>query len=112
MATELKKVRGLPWNGAAESLKAPIVTQQDKGPSGYRRAYLTTKVVAKFGATPSCSVGKGPHTEARRARLEIALVDDKTGAGVLDGGVGPVAEPAAELQQPAPAIQQEPASSS
>ena len=40
--SELKKVRGLPGNGRAESLKARIVTQQDRGPSGHRRVYLTT----------------------------------------------------------------------
>ena len=81
MVTELKKVRGLPWNGVAETVKATIVTQQDQGPPGHRRAYLTTKVVAKFGATPGCSgrVGLGPHTEACRARLEKALVDEKNG---------------------------------
>ena len=53
--SELKKVRGLPWNGRAEILKATIVTQQDQGPSGHRRVYLTTKVVARFGTTPGCS---------------------------------------------------------
>ena len=31
--SELQKVRGLPWNGRAENLKATIVTQQDQGPS-------------------------------------------------------------------------------
>ena len=64
--SELKKVRGLPWNGRAENLKATIVTQQDQGPSGHRRVYLTTGVVARHGATPGCSgcVGLGPHTEA------------------------------------------------
>ena len=29
---EVKKVRGLPWNGMAETLKATVVTQQDQGP--------------------------------------------------------------------------------
>ena len=33
--SELKKVRGLPWNGRAENLKATIV--QDQGTSGHRR---------------------------------------------------------------------------
>ena len=46
--SELKKVRGLPWNGRAEKLKATIVTQQDQGPSGHRRVYLTTRVVARL----------------------------------------------------------------
>ena len=63
--SELKKVRGLPWNGRAENLKATIVTQQDQGPSGHRRVYLTTKVVVRHGASPGCSgcVGLGPQTE-------------------------------------------------
>ena len=74
--SELKKVRGLPWNGRAENLKATIVTQQDQGPSGHRRVYLTTRVVARHGATPGCSgcVGLGPNTESRRVRLEEALI--------------------------------------
>ena len=63
--SELKKVRGLPWNGRAENLKATIVTQEDQGPSGHRRVYLTTRVVARHGATPGCSgcVGLGSHTQ-------------------------------------------------
>ena len=43
-ATALKKVLGLLWNGRAENLKATIVTQQDQGPFGHRRVYLTTNV--------------------------------------------------------------------
>ena len=72
--------------------------------------YLTTKVVAKFGATSGCSgcVGLGSHTEGCRARLEKALADEKTNAGVLGAGVGPIAEPVTA----ALAAQQEPASSS
>ena len=31
--SELKEVRGLPWNGRAENLKGTAVTQQDQGPS-------------------------------------------------------------------------------
>ena len=75
--SEIEKVRGLPWNGRAENLEATIVTQQDQGPSGHRRVYLTTEVVARHGATPGCSgcVGLGPHTEACRVRLEKALAD-------------------------------------
>ena len=59
--SELRKVRGLCWNGRAENLKATTVTQQDQGPCGQRRVYLTTKVVARHGATPGCSgcVGLG-----------------------------------------------------
>ena len=57
------EVRGLLWNSGAETLKATIVTQQDQGPSGHRRVYLTTKVVARFGATTGCRVCVGPHTE-------------------------------------------------
>ena len=68
VASELKKMRGLPWKGAAETLGATIVTQQDQGRSGHRRAYLTTRVVATLGC--SGSVGLGPHTKACRARLE------------------------------------------
>ena len=104
--SELKKVRGLPCNGRAENLKATIVTQQDQGPSGHRRVCLTTRVVARHGATPGCSgcVVLGPHTEACRVRLEKACP--------VGAGIGPIAEPATEPQQPAPAAQQEPASSS
>ena len=55
------------------------MTQQDQGPSGHRRVYLTTKVVAKHGATLGCSgcVGLGPHTDACRVRLEKALADGR-----------------------------------
>ena len=111
--SELRKVRGLPWNGRAENLKATIVTQQDQGPSGHRRVYLTTKVVARLGATLGCSgcVGLGPHNEACRARLEKALADEEASAGPVGAGVGPIAEPDTEPQQPAPTAQQEPASS-
>ena len=70
------------------------MTQQDQGPSGHRRAFSTTKVVAKFGATLGCNgcFDLGPHTEACRARLEKAVVDHKMGAGVLGARVGPIAE--------------------
>ena len=97
MISELKKVRGLSWNGRAENLKAAIVTPQDQGPSGHRRVYLTTKVAARHGATPGCSggVGLGPHTEACRVRLEEALADERASAGPVGAGVGPIAEPAA-----------------
>ena len=106
--SELKKVRGLPWNGRADNLKATIVTQQNQGPSGHRRVYLTTGVVARHGATPGCSgcVGLGPHTEACRVRLEKALADEK--ADPVEAPVGPITEPATEC----PKNQQEPASSS
>ena len=57
------EVRGLLWNSRAETLKATIVTQQDQGPSGHRRVYLTTNVVARFGATTGRRVCVGPHTE-------------------------------------------------
>ena len=94
----------LPWNGRAENLKATIVTEQDQGPSGHRRVHLTTKVVARFGATHGCSgcVGLGPHTEGCRVRLERALPDERASAGPVGAGVGPIAEPATEPQQPAP----------
>ena len=90
--SELKKMRGLPWNGRAENLKATIVTQQDQGPSGHRRVYLTTKVVARHGATPGCSgcVGMGLHTEACRVRLKKALADERASAGPVGAGVGPI----------------------
>ena len=105
-------MRGLPWNGRAENLKATIVTQQDQGPSGHRRVYLTTKVVAKHGATPDCGgcVGLEPHKEARRVRLEKALADEKPGP--VEASVGPITEPATKSQESAPAAQQEPTSSS
>ena len=94
------------------NLKATIVTQQDQGPSGHRRVYLTTKVVARHGATLGCSVGLGQHTEACRMRLEKSLADERASTGPVGAGVGPIAEPATESQEPVPAAQQEPASSS
>ena len=77
--SDLRKVRGRPWNGRAENMKARMVTQQDQGPSGHRRVYLTTKVAARLGATPGCGgcVGLGRHTEACRVRLEKALADER-----------------------------------
>ena len=110
--SELNKVRGLPCNVMAENLKATIETQQDQGPPGHRRAYLTTKVVAKHGATPGCSgcVLLGPHTEACRVPLEKALADER--ADPVEAPFGPITEPATESQESAPAAQQEPASSS
>ena len=108
----LKQVRGLPWNGRAENLKATIVTQQDQGPSGHRRVYLTTRVLARHGATPGCNgcVGLGPHTEACRVRLEKALAEERTDP--VEAPVGSNTHRATESQEPAQAAQQEPASSS
>ena len=97
MISELKKVRGLPWNGRAENLKATIVTQQDQGPSGHRRVYLTIRVVARHGATPGC-----------RVRLEKALAEER--ADPIEAPVGSNTQPATESQESAPAAQQEPAS--
>ena len=93
-------------------LESDVVTQQDQGPSGHRRVYLTTGVVARHGATPDCSgcVGFGPHTEACRARLEQALADER--ADPVEAPVGPIPQSATESQESAPAAQQEPASSS
>ena len=95
-------------------MRAAIVTQQDQGPSGHRRVYLTTKIVAKHGGTPGCSgcVGLGPHTDACRMRLEKALSHEKAHAGAVGVGIGPVAEPTVESQEPASTVQQEPAFSS
>ena len=111
--SEFKIVRGLPWNDRAETLKATIVTQQDRGPTGHRCVYLTTKVVARFGATPGCSgsVGLGSRVGCR-VRLEKAWADEKASAGLVGAGVGPIGEPDTERQQPTPAALQEPASSS
>ena len=110
--SELKNVRGLPWNGREEKLGATVVTQQDQGPSGHRRVYVTTGVVARHGATPGCSgcVVLGPHTEACRVRLEKALADER--ADSVGTPVGPITELTSESHEPAPAAQQEPASSS
>ena len=81
-------------------------------PSRHRRVYLTTGVVARHGATRGCSgcVGLGPHAEACRVRLEKALADER--ADPVGTGVRPITEPTAKSQEPAPAAQQEPASSS
>ena len=88
------------------------LTHQDQGSSGHRRVCLTTKVVARHGATPGCSgcVGLGPRTEACRVRLEKALADER--ADPVGTPVGPISEPTSESHEPAPAAQQEPASSS
>ena len=90
------------------------MTQQDQGPSGHRRVSLTTKVVARRGATPRCSasVGLGPHTEACRVRLEKALADERASAGPVGAAVGPTTELATESQELALAAQQEPPFSS
>ena len=61
--SELKKVRGLPWNGRAANLKATIVTQQDQAPSGHRRVYLTTRVVARHGRLAAVAVSVWDHTQ-------------------------------------------------
>ena len=112
--SELKKVRGLLWNGRAENLKATIVPQQDQGPSGHRRVYLTTKVVARHAVQRLVAVAVlvyDPHTQASRVRLQKALADER--ADLVEASVGPITEPAAtESQESAPAAQQEPASSS
>ena len=93
-------------------MKATMVTQQDQGPSGHARLYLTTKVAARHGATPGCSgcVGLGPHTEACRVRLEKALADER--ADPVETPIGPMTEPDTESQESAPVAQQEPVSSS
>ena len=51
-----------------------------------------------------------PHTEACRVRLENALADER--AHPVEAPVGSNTQPATESQEPAPAAQQEPASSS
>ena len=86
--------------------------ESDDGPSRHRRVYLTNKAVARHGATPGCSgcVGLGPHTEACRVRLGKASADER--ADPVETPVEPITEPATESQEPAPAAQQEPASSS
>ena len=90
------------------------VTQQDQGPSGHRRVYLTIRVAARHGETPGCSgcAALGQHTETCRVRLEKALADERASAGPIGTGVGPITEPATESKEPATAAQQEPASSS
>ncbi|CAK0793479.1 unnamed protein product [Prorocentrum cordatum] len=92
---ELAKVKGLPWNGTASDLKAPIVSQQDQGPSGHRRLYLTRAIVQKYGATPGCSgcAGLGPHTEACRARLEKLVADAAAGPRGIAVGTPLTARP-------------------
>ena len=77
-------------------MKETIVTQQDQSPFG--------QVVARHGTTPGCSGcdGLGPHTEACRVRLEKAF----------EAPIGPITGSATESQEPTPAAQQEPESSS
>ena len=106
--SELKKVKGLPWNGAAENLQAPIISQQDQGPSGHRRLYLTRAIVQKYGATSGCSgcMGLGPHIEACRASLEKAIADGKSNSAVLRAAQGPIAG------APPPQVSSQPAASS
>ena len=55
------------------------MSQQDHGPSGHRRVYLTNKTVKQYSTTPGCSgcLGMGPHTEVCRVRLEKAIDNDK-----------------------------------
>ncbi|CAK0840370.1 unnamed protein product, partial [Prorocentrum cordatum] len=92
---ELAKVKGLPWNGTASDLKAPIVSQQDQGPSGHRRLYLTRAIVQKYGPTPGCSgcAGLGPHTEVCRARLEKMVADAAAGPRGIAVGTPLAARP-------------------
>ena len=47
------------------------------------------------------------NTDACRVRLEKALADERASVGPVGAGVGPIAEPATEPQQPAPAAHQE-----
>ena len=35
VTAQLTEIRGLPWNGTADTLQTLIVTQQDRGPSGH-----------------------------------------------------------------------------
>ena len=108
--SELKKVRGLPWNGRAENLKATIVTQQDQGSSGHRRLGSSQGMVQRLAAVAvSVWVHTHKHVECdwKRHWLTRERVQGPVGAGV-----GPITEPATESQEPAPAARQEPASSS
>ena len=90
--SEMKKVRGLPWNGRAENLEATFATQTGPRPIwDIDPVYLTTKVVARHGTTLGC-VSLGPQREACRVRLEKALADKRASAGPVGAGVGPIAE--------------------
>ena len=97
------EVRGLLWNSRAETLKATIVTQQEKGLPGHRRVYLTTKVVARFGATTGCRVLCRLGTAHRRMLSAIGkgIGRRKASTDSVGAGVGAIAEPATENQQPA-----------
>ena len=64
----LKEVRGLPWNGRAENLKATVVTQQDQGCTGRPRSWqgmvqrLAALWLCRFGSahrSMSSAIGKG-----------------------------------------------------
>ena len=110
--SELKKVRGLPWNGRAENLKATIVTQQTKAHLDIDVCYLT-RVVARHGATPGCSgcVGLGPHTQKPAEcdwKRHWPTREQILSKRQLDRSLSLPPSP----QESAPEAQQEPASSS
>ena len=67
--------------------------------------YLTTKVVARHGATRGCTTQKPAECD-----WEWALADER--ADPVEAPVGPITEPATDSQEPTPAAHQEPASSS
>ena len=74
--------------------------------------YLTTKVVARHGATPGCSgcVFLDHRQKDAECDWKKALADGR--ADPVEAPVRPITEPATESQESSPAAQQEPASSS
>ena len=102
LISELEEAREFPWNNVAKNLKSTIHTRQDQGPSGHRRVYLTTRVVARHGATRLAAVvvSVWDHTEACRVRLEKALADERTDP--VEAPVGPNTKRANESQEPTP----------
>ena len=61
--SELKKVRGTSLERQGGELVSNDCDATGPRPSGHRRVYLTTKVVARLGATPGCSVSVWDRTQ-------------------------------------------------
>ena len=113
MISELKKVRGLPWNGTAQNLKATIVTQQDQGPSGHRTCVLDDqgRSEAWVQRLAAVAVSVWDHTQ-KHVECDWKKQWPTIEQDPVETPVGPITEPATESQESAPVAQQEPVSSS